>query len=76
MSPMGTRIRNGRIARLFSSTHAEQISPDAKPSPANTPYWLLWSTGIVAFVLCIVAFALWGINGASTLFDMIVAFCT
>ncbi len=74
MSTIGTRIRNGRIARLLRSTQAEQISP--QPSPANTPYWLLWSTGIVAFVLCIVAFVLWGINGASTLFDMIVAFCT
>jgi hypothetical protein len=42
----------------------------------DTPYWLLWSTGIVAFVLSIVAFVLWGINGASTLFDMIVALCT
>jgi len=27
-------------------------------------------------VLCVVAFVLWGINGASTLFDMIVALCT
>jgi hypothetical protein len=76
MSTIGTRIRNGRIARLFRGSRAEQISPSAEPSPANTPYWLLWSTGIVAFVLCIVAFVLWGINGASTLFDMIVAFCT
>ena len=59
-----------------SEPRAEQISPGAEPSPANTPYWLLWSTGIVAFVLCIVAFVLWGTNGASTLFDMIVAFCT
>jgi hypothetical protein len=74
MSTIGTRIRNGRIARVFR--RAEQISPGAEPSPANTPYWLLWSTGIVAFVLCIVAFVLWGTNGASTLFDMIVAFCT
>ena len=32
--------------------------------------------GIVAFVLCIVAFVLWGINGAGTLFDRIVALCT
>ena len=45
-------------------------------SPANTPYWLLWSTGIIASVLCIAAFVLWGINGAGTLFDMIVALCT
>ena len=49
---------------------------NAQPSVTNTPYWLLWSTGIVAFVLCIAAFVLWGINGANTLFDMIVAFCT
>ena len=76
MSTIGPRIRNGRIARLFRNTRAEQISPAAGPSPADPPYWLLWSTGIVAFVLCVVAFVLWGINGASTLFDMIVALCT
>jgi hypothetical protein len=45
-------------------------------SAIGTPYWLLWSTGIVAVVLSIVAFVLWGINGPSTLFDMIVALCT
>lgn len=76
MSTIGMRIRNGRIARLVRSTRAEQTGPAAEPSPADTPYWLLWSTGIVAFLLCIVAFVLWGINGASTLFDMIVALCT
>ena len=76
MSTNGTRIRSGCVARLVRNTRAEQTSPAAEPSPANPPYWLLWSTGIVAFMLCIVAFVLWGINGASTLFDMIVAFCT
>ena len=76
MSTIGTRIRNGRVARLVRNIRAEQISSAAKPSPVNTPFWLLWSTGIVALVLCIVAFLLWGINGASTLFDMIVALCT
>jgi len=76
MSAIGTRIRNGRIAGLLRNVHAEPIRQDAEPSDTNTPYWLLWSTGIVAFVLCIVAFVLWGIGGASTLFDMIVAFCT
>jgi hypothetical protein len=45
-------------------------------STIGTPYWLLWSTGIVASVLALAAFVLWGINGASALFDMIVAFCT
>ena len=76
MSTNGTRIRSGRIARLVRNMRAEQTSPAAEPPSANPPYWLLWSTGIVTLVLCIVAFVLWGINGASTLFDMIVAFCT
>jgi hypothetical protein len=75
MSANGTRTRSGRVARLVN-TRAEQTSPAAEPPSANPPYWLPWSTGIVAFVLCIVAFVLWGINGASTLFDMIVAFCS
>ena len=74
MSTIRTRIRNG--ARFVRRTRAAQITTVTEASPANTPYWLLWSTGIVAFVLCIVAFVLWGINGASTLFDMIVALCT
>jgi hypothetical protein len=76
MSTIGTRIRNGQIARFVRRARAEQISTATEASPADTPYWLLWSTGIVASVLCIAAFALWGVNGASTLFDMIVAFCT
>jgi hypothetical protein len=76
MSAIGTRIRNGGVAWLARNTRAEQTSSAAEPRAANPPYWLLWPTGIVAFVLCIVAFALWGINGAGTLFDMIVAFCT
>ena len=76
MSTVGPCIRNRRVARLVRNTRAEHISPAAEASPANTPYRLLWSTGIVAGLLGIVAFVLWGINGAGTLFDMIVAFCT
>jgi hypothetical protein len=76
MSMIGPRVRNGRIARLLRSTHAEPFALGAEPSPAKTPYWLLWSTGIAALVLCIAAFVLWGVNGAGTLFDMIVALCT
>jgi hypothetical protein len=75
MSIVGTRIRSGRVARLFRNGGAERIDPAARSS-TNTPYRLLWSTGIVAFVLGIVAFVLWGINGAGTLFDLMVAFCT
>ena len=76
MNSMGTRFRNGRLARLLRGTPAGHVTSRAEPLPDNTPYWLLWSTGIVAFVLGIVAFVLWGFGGASTLFDMIVAFCT
>jgi hypothetical protein len=76
MSAIGTRIRDGRVAQLTRKKRAEQVCPAAEPSPAGTPYRLLWSTGIVAFALCVVTFVLWGINGAGTLFDMIVALCT
>jgi hypothetical protein len=76
MSATGTRMRNGCSARLVRNPRAEPSNPAAQLSPANTPYWLLWSTGLIAFVLCTVAFVLWGMNGASTLFDMIVALCT
>ena len=76
MSTISTLIRNGHIAQLVRSTRAEQINTATEPSPPNTPYWLLWSTGIVACALCVIAFVLWGINGAITLFDMIVALCT
>jgi hypothetical protein len=51
-------------------------SPAPGASPADTPYRLLWSTGIAAFVLAAAAFALWGLNGTGTLFDIIAAFCT
>ena len=74
MSALGTRIRNGRMARRVRNPRAASPKP-AGPPPAGTPYWLLWSTGIVALVLGAVAFLLWGINGVSTLFDMIVALC-
>ena len=54
---------------------AERLSPIAERS-SNTPYLLLWATGVVAFVLCAVAFVLWGIAGTPILFDVIVALCS
>jgi hypothetical protein len=76
MSPIGHSIRQGRVARRVRNARTEAIGPAAAPSHAGTSYWLLWLTGTIAFVLCILAFALWGINGASTLFDVMVALCT
>jgi hypothetical protein len=75
MSTVGRRIRNGRASSLFRSEHAPNRH-GAETLATNTPYWLLWSTGIVALVLGIAAFVLWGIGSAGILFDMIVAFCT
>jgi len=49
-------------------------TPEEAP-PADTPYRLLWSSGIITFVLCVIAFLFWGISGAGTLFDMIAALC-
>jgi hypothetical protein len=48
----------------------------SEPSSARTPYWLLWSTGAAAVVIAVIAFLLWGLGGAVTLLDMIVALCT
>jgi hypothetical protein len=75
MNTTGARIRDGRVARLARNTRAEQMSSAAERPPAHTPHRLLWSTGIVALVLGVAAFMLWGLNGASTLFDLIAAFC-
>jgi hypothetical protein len=68
MSTTGTRLREKQCVR------AERSSAVAERS-SNNPL-LLWSTGVVALVLCIIAFVLWGITGPGTLFDMIVALCT
>ena len=42
----------------------------------DTPHWLIWPTVGGATVIAIAAFLLWGFGGASTLFDMVLAWCT
>jgi hypothetical protein len=74
MSISGARTGAGRVARRFRSTDGGRIDPGAKSS-AGKPHRLLWSVGIIAFVLGVAASVLWGINGAGTLFDMMAAFC-
>ena len=75
MSGTAARIRNGGTVGLARSAGAKSPTEDAQPSPGTTPHRLLWSVGAAAFVLGLVAFVLWGIYGAGTLFDMIAAFC-
>jgi hypothetical protein len=49
---------------------------ESTPPAADTPpYRLLWSLGIVAIVLGLVALSLWVTSGGVILFDMIVALC-
>ena len=76
MSRIGARVRSGPVTPLGQHAGAGHMTQAAEASPARTPYRLLWSTGIIAGVLGIVAFVLWGINGPGTLFDMLVALCT
>jgi hypothetical protein len=66
----------GPDIRLNHNGRAEQMHPAGEPSPENPPYRLLWSIGIVALVFCVIAFVLWGVYGAGTLFDMMIAMCT
>jgi hypothetical protein len=37
--------------------------------------WLLWTTGLAALVLGIVAFLLWGTSSAGYLLDLAAAYC-
>jgi hypothetical protein len=76
MNLIGPRMRSGRAALLVKKSLSGHVSPVVEPPRVKTPYWLLWLTGIVAVVLCIIAFLLWGFNGTGTLFDMIVALCS
>jgi hypothetical protein len=68
--------RSGRSAGppLPGAGQAKQFDA-ASPTPDAPPYRLLWSLGIVAIVLGVIAFALWATSGGVILFDMIVALC-
>jgi hypothetical protein len=76
MSTVGARPRNGRGAPLAQNPPGARVGPAGGPALDNTPYRLLWSTGIAALALAIAAFVLWGFHGAGTLFDMMVVFCS
>jgi len=74
MSALGTRVPQGSTSPAGQTAPADPAT--RAPRTARTPYWLLWSTGIAAAVLGLTAFLLWGLGGAGTLLDMIIAFCT
>ena len=74
---MSTPIRAACLPRRVRNRNTQAAQTDAaETSRPHTPYRLLWSTGIVAVVLSIVAFLLWGINSNGILFDMMVALCS
>jgi len=64
------------VTQRQKNSRSRGLSSIFRAWPADTPNLLLWLTGVVAFVLCMVAFALWGITGSRTLFDMTIALCT
>ena len=68
MSAIGARLRKaGGSAR-----------PDTVRATTRRPRGALSAIvvdGVVAFLLCVVAFVFWGINGASTLLDLVAALC-
>ena len=69
MSTIVTQLQKNSRLRAGSN-------PISRVVPADTPYLVLWLTGVVAFILCMAAFMLWGITGTRTLFDMMIALCT
>jgi hypothetical protein len=76
MSAAGAPTPAGRVARLLRNAGGGRVGPVVPILPANAPHALIWLTGVAAFVLAVAAFVLWGINGAATLFDMMVVLCT
>jgi hypothetical protein len=45
------------------------------PAPGDRGPWLLWSVGLAAGLIGLVAFLLWGFRGAAYAFDLLVAYC-
>ena len=76
MSAADDRRGGSQAPPLPGAGQARRFDPDpALPAPDAPPYRLLWSLGIAAIVLGLIAFALWVTSGGVILFDMIVAFC-
>ena len=73
MSTRGERIVVRGPSRSAPAGPSDGSGEARAPS---TPYWLLWSAGIAAAVVCVAAFLSWGFGGVAMLFDMIVAFCS
>jgi hypothetical protein len=74
MSAADDRRGRGEAPSLPGAGQAKQ-SDAALPAPDAPPTRLLWSLGIVAIVLAVIAFALWATSGGVILFDMIIALC-
>ena len=74
MSAADDQRGRGEAPPLPRAGQAKQFDA-ALPAPDAPPTRLLWSLGIVAIVLGVIAFALWATSGGVILFDMIIALC-
>jgi hypothetical protein len=53
----------------------EQAMRTAESLPRTVPRWFLWAAGAVAVAVALAVFLLWGIYGATFIFDLIAAYC-
>lgn len=72
MSAVGAPLRNDNGSVPLS----DRCTKVDKSPPRDPPHRLLWSTGGIVILLSLAAFAYWGLYGAGTLFDLVVALCT
>jgi hypothetical protein len=60
---------------MHNTARREQRARASKRGAPGAPWLLLWIVGGLAIAVAAVAFALWGIAGASTILDLIDAYC-
>ncbi len=52
-----------------------QAMRTAEALPRTVPRWFIWAAGAVAVAVALAVFLLWGIYGATFIFDLIAAYC-
>ncbi len=52
-----------------------QVAGGADNAAKRPPRLMLWFVGGIGFAVCSLVLLLWGLNGPTYIFDLIVAFC-